>query len=69
MKIKKEIIEINNEINKIINEKIKQKIDKNGKTIKSIDINIINNRDLRKDLEDIILEKDFLIMMIIYYNY
>ena len=55
----KEINEINNEINKIINEKIKQKIDKNGKTIKSININIINNRDLREDLEDIILKNDF----------
>jgi hypothetical protein len=58
---RKEIIEINNEINKIINEKFKEKIEfnKKGETIKSININIINNRDLRQDLENIILEKDF----------
>ena len=62
---RKEIIEINNEINKIINEKFKEKFkekiefNKKGETIKSININIINNRDLRQDLEYIILKKDF----------
>lgn len=58
---RKEIIKINNEINKIINEKFKEKIEfnKKGETIKSININIINNRDLRQDLENIILKKDF----------
>lgn len=60
-----EIIEINKEINKIINEKIqeKNKENKENKTnienIENIDINIIENRYLRENLEDIISKKDF----------